>query len=143
MRSQVRKQAVSLAGVYPSLGCERRVPVSADLSQGAWPGALEAAGFDPARPSFFLLEGLLMCAAVEEKKNTKPAAVTAARYLPDDGSVQRLLARAAALMAPGSHVAGDSFVQHVRMIRDPDHGKAFAPIVDVLRKYSGRLSLSE
>ena len=42
------------------LACERRVAVSADLSADEWPDALIAAGFDPDRPSFFLLEGLLM-----------------------------------------------------------------------------------
>ena len=54
------------------LACERRVAVSVDLSLDEWPNALEAAGFDPERPSLFLLEGLLM-------------------YLPDAGSVTGLI----------------------------------------------------
>ena len=41
------------------------------------------------------------------------------------------------LMAPGSHVAGDAFVLLVRMQRDPERAKAFAPVTDLLRKYDG------
>lgn len=37
-----------------------RVVVEADLSDPGWVDALTAAGFEPSKPSFFLIEGLLM-----------------------------------------------------------------------------------
>ena len=47
------KNAISLAEVYPSgPACDKRVPVDVDLSQGGWPAALAAAGFDAAQQSF-------------------------------------------------------------------------------------------
>ena len=68
----------------------KRVTVAADLSVPTWPAALVGAGFDPARPSFFLVEGLLY-------------------YLPPDAPAA-LLRASAALMAPGSAIAGDIFL---------------------------------
>ncbi|MEJ8277554.1 SAM-dependent methyltransferase [Pseudonocardia spirodelae] len=62
----------------------RRVDVPCDLRDD-WPAALRAAGFDPARPTAWLVEGLLP-------------------YLPPDAEAG-LLARIDALSAPGSRVA--------------------------------------
>ena len=62
------KEGISLAEVYPAGPSCNRVPVGVDFSQGTWPAALAAEGFDAAQPSFWLVEGLLM-------------------YLPTDGSV--------------------------------------------------------
>jgi methyltransferase (TIGR00027 family) len=71
------------AGAEPS--CERRV-ISADLTAD-WEPALEKAGFDPNRPSAWLLEGLLF-------------------YLPGE-ALTRLLERAMSLAAPGSRLGFD------------------------------------
>lgn len=73
-------------GAEPS--CERQaLPV--DLSVPGWQEALTAAGFDPAAPSAWLVEGLLM-------------------YL-DEAAVRSLLAAAAALAAQGSWLGADLF----------------------------------
>ncbi len=78
--------ALAAEGAEPS--CERRtVPV--DLAEPDWPRALAAAGFDPAAPSAWLVEGLLM-------------------YL-DEAAVRSLLAATAALAAPGSWLGADLF----------------------------------
>jgi methyltransferase (TIGR00027 family) len=53
-----------------------------------WPTALRQAGFDPAQPSAWLIEGLLI------------------GYLPNDGQ-ERLLDRITALSAPGSQLTAD------------------------------------
>lgn len=63
-----------------------RVPVAADLT-GDWAGPLLAAGFDPARPTCWIVEGLL-------------------QYLPEP-SVLALLDEIAARSAPGSHLLTD------------------------------------
>ncbi|MEU0442059.1 SAM-dependent methyltransferase [Streptomyces sp. NPDC006186] len=72
-----------LAGHTPTA---RRTPVAADLRED-WPGALLAAGFDPARPTAWLCEGLLF-------------------YLPP-GAVDRLVAAAGELSAPGSTLGAE------------------------------------
>ncbi|MGW3952998.1 class I SAM-dependent methyltransferase [Streptomyces sp. NPDC004752] len=63
----------------------RRVTIAADLSRDDWPHALSAAGFDPARPTAWLAEGLLM-------------------YLPS-AVERRLIAAVTAHSAPGSSLA--------------------------------------
>lgn len=73
----------------PQLSC-RRVTVNADLSQPTWKDKLIAAGFDPSKRSFFLIEGLLM-------------------YLPP-GAPQALFKDIGAIAAKGSVVTGDTFV---------------------------------
>ncbi|MER7936235.1 MULTISPECIES: SAM-dependent methyltransferase [unclassified Streptomyces] len=62
--------------------CER-ITVPVDLRDD-WPGALAAAGHDPAEPTVWIAEGLLI-------------------YLPDD-AVEMLLARIGARSAPGSRM---------------------------------------
>lgn len=73
-----------LAGARPQVHLR---PVPGDLVRDPWEDRLVAAGYDPARPSTWLLEGLLY-------------------YLtgPDAG---RVLGRVAALAAPGSRIAAD------------------------------------
>merc|ERR1712224_893715 len=78
-----------LTRLEPPLACTR-IEVEADLSQPNWSEALTAASFDPSKPSFFLIEGLLM-------------------YLPPEAP-QRLLTTVSSLMCAGSTVAGDTFV---------------------------------
>lgn len=46
--------------------CER-IPVTADLREPDWPKRLRAAGFQAQRPSLWLIEGLLMYLAEEER----------------------------------------------------------------------------
>ncbi|MER6530026.1 SAM-dependent methyltransferase [Streptomyces sp. NPDC001508] len=60
----------------------RRVPIAADLRGDDWPHALLAAGLDPAHPTAWLAEGLLL-------------------YLPA-AAERRLIAAVTALSAPGS-----------------------------------------
>ncbi|MDQ7803592.1 class I SAM-dependent methyltransferase [Amycolatopsis sp. A133] len=76
----------TLAGLGAEPTADRRV-VAADL-RGDWPGALGAAGFDPARPTAWSAEGLL-------------------GYLPPDAQ-DRLLDTVTELSAPGSRVATES-----------------------------------
>ncbi len=64
----------------------RRVPVPVDLT-GDWPADLRAAGFDPDRPSCWIVEGLL-------------------QYLPEP-AVHGLLDAITALSAPGSRLVVD------------------------------------
>lgn len=66
----------------------RRVPVVADLRED-WPSALRAAGFDPAAPTAWLAEGLLM-------------------YL-DADDCDRLLRTVEGLTAPASRIALEYF----------------------------------
>nr|WP_280901902.1 SAM-dependent methyltransferase [Streptomyces sp. MAA16] len=61
--------------------------VAADLTGPDWEQSLRASGYDPTRPSVWVLEGLLY-------------------YLPE-GAVRRLLTRIAAYSAPGSEIAAD------------------------------------
>lgn len=74
----IAAKAELLAGDEPRC---RRVPLGIDLAED-WPAALEAAGFDPAAPSVWLIEGLL-------------------QYL-DEPAVHALFDRVDALSAPGS-----------------------------------------
>ena len=71
--------------------CDRRV-IRADLT-GEWTAALTSAGFDPSRPTAFLLEGLLM-------------------YLREP-EVERLLASLSTVAARGSWCALDVINDHV------------------------------
>jgi methyltransferase (TIGR00027 family) len=71
------------AGALP--GCARQA-VEADLTRG-WTNALVEAGFDPARPAAWLLEGFLL-------------------YIPSDG-IARLLDEVTDLAAPGSRMGFD------------------------------------
>ncbi|HTM85573.1 MAG TPA: SAM-dependent methyltransferase, partial [Mycobacterium sp.] len=57
-----------------------------------WPAALTAAGFDPAAPTAWLAEGLLM-------------------YLPADGQ-DKLFDQITALSAPGSRIAAETAANH-------------------------------
>jgi methyltransferase (TIGR00027 family) len=57
-----------------------------------WPAALKAAGFDPAKPTAWLAEGLLM-------------------YLPGDAQ-DRLFENVTALSAPGSRIAAETAGKH-------------------------------
>ena len=71
--------------------CDRRV-VRTDLT-GDWITALKSAGFDPSRPTAFLLEGLLM-------------------YLREQ-DVERLLTSLSTIAARGSWLSGDVINDHV------------------------------
>jgi methyltransferase (TIGR00027 family) len=83
-------KAATLAehGVQPTADCRG---VAIDLRQD-WPTALKAAGFDPARPSAWLAEGLLM-------------------YLPAEAQ-DRLFEQITELSAPGSRVSAET-VRHL------------------------------
>jgi methyltransferase (TIGR00027 family) len=69
----------------------QRRAVAIDLRQD-WPAAVTAAGFDPAAPTAWLAEGLLM-------------------YLPADGQ-DRLFDQITALSAPGSRIAAETAANH-------------------------------
>ncbi|MFG2287160.1 class I SAM-dependent methyltransferase [Streptomyces sp. NPDC048595] len=73
-----------LRGVAPRV--DHRT-VAVDLTSKDWEGRLVAAGYDPARPSTWLLEGLLY-------------------YIPEPDT-HRMLERVAAVTAPGSRIAAD------------------------------------
>ncbi|BBX19316.1 SAM-dependent methyltransferase [Mycolicibacterium duvalii] len=75
-------------GVTPTADCRT---VAIDLRQD-WPAALRAAGFEPAQPTAWLAEGLLM-------------------YLPADAQ-DRLFGQITELSAPGSRVAAESMGIH-------------------------------
>ncbi|MFE0419504.1 class I SAM-dependent methyltransferase [Streptomyces tendae] len=77
-------KAERLASERPRV--DRRA-VALDLTSPAWEEELLSAGYDPARPSVWLLEGLL--------------------YYVGERDAHRLLGRVAALMAPGSRIAAD------------------------------------
>ncbi len=85
---------VAEAGITPTA---RRITVPVDLRHD-WPAALTAAGFDPARPTAWLAEGLLP-------------------YLPADAE-QLLFERVHALSAPGSRIAVEHFGDQVERIAD-------------------------
>ena len=69
----------------------QRHEVAVDLRQN-WPAALQAAGFDPARPTAWLAEGLLM-------------------YLPAEAQ-DRLFEHITQLSAPGSRVSAEAVRHH-------------------------------
>jgi methyltransferase (TIGR00027 family) len=77
------KEAV-LAGVEPAVD---RTTIAVDLREDSWTDRLIAAGYDPATPSVWLLEGLLY-------------------YIPEP-AVHQILDRVRAISAPGSIVAAD------------------------------------
>ena len=79
-----KSETLAADGVEPSVD-RRTVPI--DLRQD-WPAALRAAGFDPAAPTAWLAEGLLM-------------------YLPADGQ-DLLFSRITDLSAPGSRIAAET-----------------------------------
>ena len=83
-------KAATLAehGVAPTAD---RHEVAVDLRQD-WPAALRATGFDPARPTAWLAEGLLM-------------------YLPADAQ-DRLFGQITELSAPGSRVSAEAVRHH-------------------------------
>ncbi|WP_372404173.1 SAM-dependent methyltransferase [Streptomyces luteireticuli] len=90
----------------------RRTALAADLRRPGWTAALTDAGFDPARPSAWLVEGLLV-------------------YL-EAADAARLLERAGALAAPGSRLAlthglgaGDTS-PHGRAATVPEMASVFA-----------------
>jgi methyltransferase (TIGR00027 family) len=84
----------------------RRVPVPADLTAD-WPADLRAAGHDPARPTCWIVEGIL-------------------QYLPEN-AVHALFAAISAASAPGSHLLAD-FVG-APLLTDP----AAQPLLDAMR----------
>jgi len=69
----------------------QRREVAVDLRQD-WPAALKTAGFDPARPTAWLAEGLLM-------------------YLPAEAQ-DRLFEQITELSAPGSRVSAEAVLHH-------------------------------
>ncbi|WP_084963793.1 SAM-dependent methyltransferase [Thermoactinospora rubra] len=78
-----KEKALADLGAQPACG---RTVVAADLRED-WPAALREAGFDPAAPTAWLVEGVLM-------------------YLtPEDG--ERILDRVRELSAPGSRLAAE------------------------------------
>lgn len=83
-----KSETLAENGVAPS--ADRR-EVAIDLRHD-WPTALRAAGFDPATPTAWLAEGLLM-------------------YLPAEGQ-DRLFAQIGELSAPGSRVAAETAPEH-------------------------------
>jgi methyltransferase (TIGR00027 family) len=80
-----KAQVLDQEGAEPTC---RRVPLVADL-QGDWTSALVAGGFDPAQPTFWLVEGLQM-------------------YL-ERAEADQLLEAITGLSAPGSRTAGEYF----------------------------------
>ena len=85
---EYKSKTLAAHGVTPS--AERR-EVAADLRQD-WPAALRAVGFDPARPTAWLAEGLLM-------------------YLPAEAQ-DRLFEQIGELSAPGSRVSAEAVRHH-------------------------------
>lgn len=77
-------KADRLAGARPRVDHHA---VAADLTAPGWEDELVAAGYDPDRPATWLIEGLLY-------------------YLPE-AEAERVLARVAAISAPGSRIAAD------------------------------------
>src|SRR5438067_10027595 len=86
-----------LAGLGARAKCERHT-VAADLRDD-WPAALAAAGFDPARPTGWLAEGLMP-------------------YLPEDAA-ERLIDTVHRLSAPGSTIAIEHMDNPKSTLDDP------------------------
>lgn len=103
---EFKESTLSEAGVPP--GCERRA-VGADLRED-WSAGLKGVGFDPAVPSAWLMEGLLMYLA--------------------DGEVETLLARVLQLSAPGSRIVAEDMRIGADGVRDPGAFKGAAQWVD-------------
>lgn len=83
-----KEQTLAAHDATPSV---QRHAVAIDLRQD-WPAALTAAGFDPAAPTAWLAEGLLM-------------------YLPADAQ-DRLFEQITTLSAPGSRIAAETAANH-------------------------------
>jgi methyltransferase (TIGR00027 family) len=81
---ELKRTLLETANAEPR--CERRV-VAVDLAAAGWPDRLREAGFAPAFPAAFVVEGLL-------------------QYLSED-AVDSVLAQVAATAAPGSRLAVD------------------------------------
>lgn len=94
--------------VTPSV---QRHTVAIDLRQD-WPAALTAAGFDPAAPTAWLAEGLLM-------------------YLPADGQ-DRLFDQITALSAPGSRIAAETAGNHRSDERREQMAERFNKIAETI-----------
>lgn len=82
-----------------------RVRVPVDLRHD-WPAALRAAGFDPARPTVWLAEGLLP-------------------YLPADAE-RLLFERVQELSAPGSRVAVEHFAGSIDRVTEDPHFRSMS-----------------
>ncbi|MGE2736296.1 class I SAM-dependent methyltransferase [Mycolicibacterium vaccae] len=91
---QYKGETLARHGVTPTSD-RREVPI--DLRQD-WPAALIAAGFDPAQPTAWLAEGLLM-------------------YLPAEAQ-DRLFTQVTELSAPGSRLAAESMGVHATERRE-------------------------
>ncbi|MCX5150875.1 SAM-dependent methyltransferase [Streptomyces sp. NBC_00320] len=87
--------------------------VAVDLTSDTWEDDLQAAGYDPALPSTWLLEGLLY-------------------YIPE-AETHRVLDRVAALMTPGSMIAAD--ICGAAALRVPD----MQPLLDVFAGWGCRM----
>lgn len=85
--------------------------VAIDLRQD-WPAALTAAGFDPAAPTAWLAEGLLM-------------------YLPAEGQ-DRLFDQITALSAPGSRIAAETAGKHGSDERRQQMAERFKKITEMV-----------
>ena len=94
-------------GVVPAA---ERFEVAVDLRVD-WPAALKAAGFDPAQPTAWLAEGLLM-------------------YLPADAQ-DRLFENIGALSAPGSRTAAETAAKHSEERRE-EMQRRFAQVTEKL-----------
>ncbi|CAJ1505801.1 SAM-dependent methyltransferase [[Mycobacterium] kokjensenii] len=105
---EYKERVLSAAGVTPS--AQRRT-VAIDLRQD-WPTALTAAGFDPAAPTAWLAEGLLM-------------------YLPADAQ-DRLFEQITALSAPGSRIAAETAGNHRSDERREQLSERFKKIADTI-----------
>ncbi len=89
---QVLEYKAEILGSSGAVAKTDRHAVAVDLRDD-WPAALSAAGFDPARPTAWLAEGLLA-------------------YLPSDAQ-DRLFQMCTALSAPGSRIAVEAFTMVV------------------------------
>eukprot|EP00927_Polykrikos_kofoidii_P012948 TRINITY_DN15642_c0_g1_i1.p1 TRINITY_DN15642_c0_g1~~TRINITY_DN15642_c0_g1_i1.p1 ORF type:complete len:500 (-),score=108.17 TRINITY_DN15642_c0_g1_i1:108-1607(-) len=98
------KQLASLPEEQTKVACTR-IPVDVDLSNPSWTEHLVASGFNPADPSFFLAEGLLM-------------------YLPPE-AVPVFFEKVSSVASVGSTFAGCCFVDNLGMMNHT-LGDAFA-----------------
>lgn len=103
-----KEQTMAANDVTPA--AERRT-VAIDLRQD-WPAALTAAGFDPAAPTAWLAEGLLM-------------------YLPAEGQ-DRLFDQITALSAPGSRIAAETAGNHRSDERRQQMAERFKKIAETM-----------
>lgn len=85
---EYKSKTLARHGATPTAG---RREVAVDLRQD-WPAALQSAGFDPARPTAWLAEGLLM-------------------YLPAEAQ-DRLFEQITELSAPGSRISAEAVRHH-------------------------------